>query len=113
MDRFMRFLGRMINDHSPFLLALTILLSVGAVSLFLSLSLSSSTEAGGRINADNVVQIEGLEGYAIYRFIDRQAGAVCWTRGGSGGGISCLPLNQTYIEESQIEWKWTFEDDGE
>lgn len=109
MDRFMRFLDKTMDDHFPLVLAA--ILFVGVVFVSLSLALSSSVEAGKRINADNVVQIEGLGGYAIYRFIDRQAGAVCWTRDGSGGGISCLPLDQTYIEESQIEW--TFEDDGE
>ena len=32
------------------------------------------------------------------RFIDHEAGVVCWVyRGGFGGGISCLPLDETSL----------------
>ena len=36
--------------------------------------------------------------YNSARFIDREAGVVCYVHGGTGG-ISCLPLNETWLDE--------------
>ena len=39
-------------------------------------------------------------GYAISRYVDEEAGVVCWVYGvTSGGGLSCLPIADTRLDE--------------
>jgi len=38
--------------------------------------------------------------YGVTRVVDEEAGVVCWTfKSGYAGGISCLPINQTLLDE--------------
>jgi hypothetical protein len=42
-----------------------------------------------------------LGGFNVTRFVDAEAGVVCWVFSpgqGGGGGISCLPIDQTKLE---------------
>lgn len=66
--------------------------------------------AGVKIIIDNTVQASwgkpNLYGYTklsddVYRFIDPDADVVCWVSiyGATGGGISCMPLNQTRLRK--------------
>ena len=34
----------------------------------------------------------------VIRFIDEEAGVVCWWTGSYRGGISCLPISQTKLD---------------
>lgn len=51
--------------------------------------------------ATPVVSIKQSDGeaYGVTRFVDKEAGVVCWKYylGGAGGGISCLPLKDTKL----------------
>jgi hypothetical protein len=36
--------------------------------------------------------------YQLYRVIDMEAGVACWFSDGSDGGVSCLPLSETWLD---------------
>ena len=36
--------------------------------------------------------------YGVSRFIDEEAGVVCWVYAGGRAGIGCLPLSQTRLQ---------------
>ena len=39
-------------------------------------------------------------GYGISRYVDQEAGVVCWVwAGGHAGGLSCLPIADTRLDE--------------
>jgi hypothetical protein len=49
----------------------------------------------------NLVYRDAFYDMNVLRFVDREAGVVCWViRGSQKGGISCLPLEQTRLEEA-------------
>jgi hypothetical protein len=49
-------------------------------------------------NHENFVQIQEYTGNSVWRFIDKEAGTVCWIYANyNKGGISCLPIKDTYL----------------
>ena len=39
----------------------------------------------------------GYIGNSVYRYVDKEAGVVCWRICSGGCGIDCLPINETEL----------------
>ena len=60
-------------------------------------------------HADNFLTFSSIDGLEIVRFIDEEAGVVCWIFNGrylrgdlrGGGGVTCLPIDQTSFRRQQ------------
>ena len=84
-------------------LAMTTLLTILALILIVAiLSSCADLEEGSVPSSDlEVVYSLGttLDGIIVVRFIDEEAGVVCYLfKGYKTGGLSCLPLSQTALE---------------
>ena len=80
----------------------TLLATLALVLIVAILPSCTDLEEGSVPSSDlEVVYTLGttLDGIIVVRFIDEEAGAVCWLfKGYKTGGLSCLPLSQTALE---------------
>ena len=71
--------------------------NLGPLSALL-LALAGCTQAGEPVGKSERLNISSI-GYGVFRFIDHEAGVVCWVyKGSEKGGISCLPLGETRLD---------------
>lgn len=76
------------------------------IVLFLCLLLIACGGAVEDVPFPDIKKVTPLQGityaYGVNRFVDNEAGVVCWIySGGNQGGISCLPINETLLSQVQ------------
>ena len=52
------------------------------------------TGCAQQMNEDATIRIDRI----VYRYIDREAGVVCWIYENRGGGIDCMPISETLLD---------------